>query len=153
MEGYNLKRFLASPFPVKVLPVLLLIFALLGFIDAAYLTIQHYQHAIPPCTVGGCETVLTSAYATIGGTPIALIGAGFYALIAILCGIYLQTKNKYIPSSLLILSTGGLLVGIALVFLQFAVLHSLCYYCLFSELIDFLLFDTSWWLWNSLQKE
>src|SRR5581483_587523 len=100
MGGYTLKHILKSPFSAKILPYLLLGFTLLGFLDAAYLTIQHYQHVIPPCTTGGCETVLTSSFATIAGTPIALIGAGFYVFIAILTGLYLQTKNKQIAMSL-----------------------------------------------------
>lgn len=154
MEGYDLKKIFTSPFPAKMLPYLLLIFALLGFFDASYLTIQHFQHAIPPCTIGGCETVLTSSYAIIFGIPVALVGAGFYGVIIFLSGLFIQTKNKTIALLLFILCSLGLFVGIGLIFLQAYVLHAWCYYCLFSELIDFLLFDTAWWLYNSqLDKE
>ncbi len=153
MEGYSLQKFLKSPFPLRLLPYLLLIFALLGFLDATYLTIQHYQHAIPPCTIGGCETVLTSTYATlIPHIPTSLIGVGFYLLIMVLAGMYLQTKNKALCPMLLALCSLGLIVGIGLIALQAFVLHAWCYYCLFSELIDFLLFDASWWLYNSLKN-
>lgn len=152
MDGYSLKKFFASPFPVKILPILLLIFGLLGFLDAAYLTIQHYQHIIPPCTVGGCETVLTSQFATVWGIPLALLGALFYAVVLVIAGIFLQTKKKILTSVLFLLCTAGLGVGIALIGIQAFVLHSWCYYCLFSELIDFLLFDTSWWLYNSVRN-
>ncbi|HSD98320.1 MAG TPA: vitamin K epoxide reductase family protein [Patescibacteria group bacterium] len=149
MNGYSLKKFFASPFSVKALPYLLLVFAALGFLDAAYLTIQHYQHAIPPCTVGGCETVLTSQFATVFGVPIALLGAGFYAAVLLATGLFLQTHKKQLVTILFLLCTAGFLVGLALIGIQAFILHSWCYYCLFSELIDFLLFDTSWWLYNS----
>lgn len=149
MDGYSLKKFFASPFSIKVLPVLLLIFAFLGFADASYLTIQHFQHAIPPCTVGGCETVLTSQFATVANIPLSLIGAFFYFVVLVLSGLYMQTKTKSIPLFLFILCTAGLGVGLILIGIQAFILHSWCYYCLFSELIDFLLFDASWWLYNS----
>lgn len=152
MEDYSLKKFFASPFPVRILPYLLLLFALLGFLDASYLTIQHYQHSIPPCTIGGCETVLTSSYATIiPHVPTSLLGTGFYLVVMVLAGIFLTIGHKPYSISLLlfILCSLGLLVGIFLIGIQAFILHSWCYYCLFSELIDFLLFDASWWLYSS----
>lgn len=155
MEEYSLKNFLKSPFSPKILPYLLLIFAFLGFLDASYLTIQHYQHAIPPCTVGGCETVLTSQFATIiPGIPTSLLGVGFYLVIMILGGLFLTLGSKHyaLRSLLFILCSLGLLVGIGLILIQAFVLHAWCYYCLFSELIDFLLFDTSWWMYSNSHK-
>ncbi|HYK08258.1 MAG TPA: vitamin K epoxide reductase family protein [Candidatus Eisenbacteria bacterium] len=151
MEGYSLKKFFTSPFPVRILPYLLLIFAVLGFLDATYLTIQHYAHSIPPCTVGGCETVLTSTWAVLFGVPVALMGAVFYGVVLVLTGIYLTLSNKQyaISNMLFLLCSLGFLVGIGLILVQAFVLHAWCYYCLFSELIDFLLFDTAWWLHNS----
>jgi len=177
MEPYSLQKFFKSPFPIKVLPYLLLGFALLGFFDATYLTVQHYQHAIPPCTIGGCETVLTSSFATLAGIPISLIGAGFYGVVIVITGIYItvipakagiqekaeETGSRIksgmtskiasaISQALFILCSLGFLVGLILIGIQAFVLHSWCYYCLFSELIDFLLFDTSWWLYNNSQN-
>lgn len=152
MEGYSLKKFFASPFPVKVLPYLLLVFALFGFFDATYLTIQHYQNAVPPCTIGGCETVLTSKYATVLGLPLALVGAVFYGVILLMSGIFLQTKTKTFATYLFVFCTAGLVVGLVLIGIQAFLLHAWCYYCLFSELIDFLLFDAAWWLYNSLKN-
>lgn len=154
MDGYSLKKFFASPFPVKILPYLLLIFAFLGFLDATFLAIQHFQNSIPPCTTGGCETVLTSSFATIGNVPLSLIGSVFYGSVLLLTGIFLtlRTKHYALSSLLFALCTAGFIVGLILIGIQAFILHSWCYYCLFSELIDFLLFDTSWWLYNSFLK-
>jgi len=148
----------------------LLILGFLGFLDASYLTILHYKNVIPPCSIAhGCETVLTSKYASIFGLPLSLLGAGYYVVVLILTGIFWQMQpstssgNKSslserseskgvlpnLPSLLLFLTTCGLLVGIYLVYLQAFVLHAYCQYCLASEVIDFLLFDISWWLWKS----
>ena len=133
--------------------IALLILGFLGFLDATYLTILHFRNVLPPCSVAhGCETVLTSKYATAGGIPIALLGAAYYLTILVLTGLFWQLRNKYIPSLLLLLTTAGLLVGIYLVYLQAFVIHAYCQYCLSSELIDFLLFDVAWWLWRRNEK-
>lgn len=157
MDTYSLQKFLRSPIPVKFLPYALLLFSFLGFLDATYLTILHYKNAFPPCTIGGCETVLTSQYATFFGLPLSLWGAGFYVVMMILAGILLSIKSsrfaRTITTALFVLSGFGLLVGLFLVYLQIFVLHALCYYCLFSEVIDFLIFDTAWWMYNSPSVE
>lgn len=151
---YQLKKFLRSPFPTKILPLLLVVFAVLGFFDASYLSILHFKNLIPPCTIGGCETVLTSTFATFFGIPIALVGSGFYLLLIILGGLFLTIRQRRYEIGLLlfILCSLGLLVGIGLIIIQAFLLHAWCYYCLFSELIDFLLFDASWWLYASVKK-
>lgn len=149
MENYSLKKFLKSPLPLSFLPYVLLGIAGIGFLDAAFLTIEHYRNLIPPCTFHGCDLVLTSSYSTFLGIPIALIGAGFYAVVMILSALFIQTKNKTLRSLLFVLCSMGFLVGLFLIYIQAFVLHAFCQYCLLSELVDFLLFDTSWWLYNS----
>jgi len=131
---------------IRYLPYLIGILAFLGFLDATYLTLLHYKNAIPPCTIHGCEVVLTSKFSTIFGIPIALFGAGFYLSVLALLGIWLQIKKSSILSLLTILTLLGLMVGIFLVFLQAFILNAFCQYCVASEVIDFLLFALSWWL-------
>ena len=58
---------------------LILILAFAGFVDATYLTISHFRGTALACTISnGCETVTTSAYATLFGLPVALLGLLFY---------------------------------------------------------------------------
>lgn len=145
---------LRSAFPnfpesrVKYLPFAIGILGFLGFLDATYLTVQHYKNVIPPCTIHGCEVVLTSKFAVIAGVPIALLGAGFYLAVLVLLLLWLQTKKPNLVTLLVTLTGIGLLIGVFLVGIQAFVLHAFCQYCLSSELIDFLLFDCVWWLWR-----
>jgi len=61
------------------LPLAAALVALVGLIDAIYLTINHYKGEQVPCSItGGCEMVLSSAYAQIGGVPLAVFGAFAY---------------------------------------------------------------------------
>jgi len=50
--------------------------SLAGLADALYLTVEHLTGNSVRCTVtSGCSEVLGSAYASIGGVPVAGLGA------------------------------------------------------------------------------
>src|SRR5262245_8073387 len=56
--------------------------ALIGLVDAIYLTIQHITGASLRCTViSGCSEVLSSPYAQVGPVPLAAIGAAAYFVV------------------------------------------------------------------------
>lgn len=145
----SLQRF-ASLLSLNVLSWLGIILAFLGFLDAIYLTVIHYKHIIPPCTIshGGCEVVLTSQFATIGSIPIALFGAAYYFTVFTAILSYKQSRYKWLITFSLWITGVGLLVSLFLVAIQIFVLHSFCQFCLGSEVVTFLLFDTLWWLWR-----
>lgn len=64
---------------IAKLPLAAALVALVGLGDSIYLTIQHYTGEKVPCGLtGGCEMVLSSAYAEIGGIPLAAFGAFAY---------------------------------------------------------------------------
>src|SRR4051812_8879211 len=95
----NLKHLLTRP--LNSLPtglvLALVIVALLGFADAAYLTVEHYQNIIPPCSItGGCEKVLTSPYSTVLGIPVSLVGSIYYLLVLVGLAAYLEGKYERI---------------------------------------------------------
>lgn len=120
--------------------IALLVIALLGFADATYLTIEHFQGVIPPCTTGGCELVLTSAYSQIWGIPVALLGSIYYLLISIGMVAYLDSKNTNILKWTLSLTVFGLLCSIWFVVLQLFIIKSICQYCMFSATTSATLF-------------
>lgn len=133
----------------KVLIYAALLLGFLGFLDAAYLTILHYQHTIPPCTVtNGCETVLTSSFSTIYGVPIALPGVGFYLAIIALSLLLLTNFKKIWVKLLLALSISGVLVSLILVYVQFGIIGAWCQYCVVSEVLMFLIFVASYFLFR-----
>jgi len=61
---------------LKIAAVTMLVLSAIGFLDATYLTVEHYRGEIPPCAIiGGCEAVLTSPQAKIADVPVALLGS------------------------------------------------------------------------------
>ena len=117
-----------------------LILAFLGFLDATYLTILHYKNAFPPCTLSGCESVLTSSYSMILGLPISLFGSLFYLTVMGFSLAIILHKRKIFAHGLFLSAFSGLFVSAILFFIQFFILKSFCQYCLFSEVISVLLF-------------
>lgn len=139
----NLKQLLSKPLrPISnKLAILLFAIALLGFADASYLTIEHYSGVIPPCSVtSGCETVLTSAYSTVLGIPVALGGAIYYLFILISIFIYFESKNNKALKWSLLLTIPGFIASLWFVYVQVFILHSYCIYCLGSFSTSTILF-------------
>ena len=125
----------------KIIAIVFFIFGFLGFCDAAYLTIKHYQGAIPPCSfVDGCESVLTSDYSAIAGVPISLLGMGYYFSVCILAFAYLDTKKQQFLRTAAVLSFVGFAISLFLVYLQVFVIRYICLYCMWSATTSAVLF-------------
>lgn len=126
---------------IKWLLILIIAISFIGFLDATYLTIQHYQAGILPC-VGftGCEQVTTSKYATLGNIPIALFGAIYYLIILLSGLIFFDTKKDKVLLVLSYLPIAGFAVSLFLLYLQLFVIHALCTYCVISLSTSTLLF-------------
>ena len=108
------------------------IIAFFGFIDATYLTILHFKNATPPCTISGCEVVLTSKYATILGIPLALLGSFFYISVIVVCLLILTDGKKMWLQIFYLLAGTGFMISAVLFGIQAIELKAFCQYCLLS---------------------
>lgn len=117
---------------------------LVGFLDATYLTAEHYLEGPIPCSLlEGCEVVTTSKYATIFSLPISLFGAVYYLAVLILAFLFLDLKKTEFLWGIFALSTAGFLTSIFLLYLQIFVIEAFCLYCLISVTTSTLLFIAS----------
>jgi uncharacterized membrane protein len=124
----------------KWLIFLFAIVSFLGFLDATYLTAEHYLGAIPPCVITtGCKTVLTSKYSVIFGIPTALFGAMYYLLLFLLAVLSIDIKPEIIRFAAY-LTPIGLLVSSWFVYLQLFVIKEICSYCIVSATTSTILF-------------
>lgn len=142
----SLNRLLLQPvLPSTLWKSVFLITAILGFIDATYLTTQHFLHRIPACSLlRGCEKVTTSSFSTIFGVPVALLGSLFYVSLIILFVLYTDSKKPFFLNLARIFTLAGFFFSLYLVFLQVFILKALCMYCLFSASTSTILFITAW---------
>lgn len=127
---------------LKNASIVFLVFGLLGFFDASYLTIEHYQGVIPPCSItgGGCENVLTSDYSTILNIPVSVLGMIYYFFVFLLTLLYLDTKKSIFLRICASVGFFGFLASLFFVFLQLFVIKSICFYCMISAVTSTILF-------------
>ena len=117
---------------IAKLPLAAAVVAIIGIADAVYLTVQHYAAAPVPCGAGfDCEMVLTSPYAEIAGIPLAAFGAVAY-FVAFSLALLTAFGNRQMWKLL-----GGQVVLMAcfsgwLIYVQAALIHAFCQYCLIS---------------------
>lgn len=124
----------------KWIPILLLIIALVGFSDATYLTVEHYLNKIPPCTIGGCETVLSSPYSKILGIPVSLLGSLYYFVIILSLFTYFDTKKEIFIRLPIFISVLGFVGSIWLITIMSFIIKAFCPYCALSALSSLLIF-------------
>jgi uncharacterized membrane protein len=109
----------------------------IGLLDALYLSWSKLANQQVICgTYKGCETVNSSPYAEIGGIPIALLGAGAY--IVILALLYMEGRGEFWqengPLAIFVVSLAGTLYSAYLTYLEIAVIHAVCLYCVTSAI-------------------
>ncbi len=120
---------------VAKLPVLAAVIALFGLGDAIYLTIHHLTGEQVPCSiVAGCEMVLTSSYAQIGGIPLAIFGAAAYfaAFSLAILAIFGNPKAWFLFGVQVVLMS---VFTLWLLYLQAFVIGAFCQFCLISAAI------------------
>lgn len=113
--------------------------ALAGLADALYLTVEHLTGRSVRCTITtGCSEVLLSAYATIGGIPLAAFGAAAYFTAFSLATLAAFGYNS-VRAPLALLVAVMFVFSLWLLYVQAFVLHAFCQYCLLSASITLLL--------------
>lgn len=127
----------------KRLAIIFLFFGLIGFADAAFLTVEHYRGGPLPCAItSGCDTVTTSRYATIAGIPVALLGALYYLSVIIGAVMVIDAGRPEWLKRLARWTAAGFLASLYFVGLQVFVLKAYCLYCLISAGTSTALFIT-----------
>jgi len=95
---------------------------------------------------GGCERVATSPWAVLFGVPVAAYGvAGYLVLMGVaLVGLGERWLQRAEPTRWLVVLSGiGVLFAIYLTYLEAAVIHAWCRWCVTSAILITLIFATS----------
>ncbi len=100
-----------------------------GLAIATYLTIVHYAGAESACFIAhGCTVVQRSAYATLGGVPVALLGLGGY--LTILAALRVDGEAGRTVAALAALVGAGFSGW--LTYVEVARLDAICVWCVAS---------------------
>ncbi|RME47237.1 MAG: vitamin K epoxide reductase family protein [Chloroflexi bacterium] len=119
----------------------------LGMLVSAYLTWIHWSGSKAFCAgVGDCESVNTSAYSEVSGIPVALLGFGMYAALFAL-SVYGRRVNPEMLATVALavfgISLAGVLYSAYLTYIELAVLHAICPWCVTSAILITLIFVLS----------
>lgn len=128
---------------VKLFAILFLLLSFIGFIDSIYLTGKYYAGDPVVCSLiffNACESVTMSAYATILGVPVALLGAGYYIALFILAAASFITLNGRLLTIASYATVLGFAASMWFVYVQAFVLNAFCSYCIISAATSLLLF-------------
>ena len=95
------------------------------------------------CSVGSCEKVNTSKWATFLGLPVAAWGVGWYIGMFVLA--LASTWESYAESpavSMLLLGVAGtgLIFSAYLTYLELFVIHAICQWCVVSAILVLVIF-------------
>jgi uncharacterized membrane protein len=130
------------------------VLALVGLLVSGYLSLYNYGLlGVIQCGIGGCMVVQSSAYAwfpprTISdvGVPVALMGIFAYATLFGLAIAGVQpgrVASRGIAIAIFALSAVGLVFSAWLTYLEAAVIHAWCQWCVVSAIIITVIFVLS----------
>ncbi len=133
--------------PIKITDVHLrritIALSIIGLGVALYLVYIKFNPTSLFCVgIGDCEAVNTSVYSEIAGIPIAALGALAYAFL--LGTLLLESKSKLAeqwgPLAVFGAALAGLLYSAYLTYIEIAVIHKICPYCVTSAVVMTLIF-------------
>lgn len=110
-----------------------LLLAVLGILDAIYLTVVHFRSGALVCSTSGlvdCHAVLTSQYSVIFGVPTSLYGLIWFGAMALV--VWQRPEWR---GALRVLSWLGALVVIGLVYAELFLIGAICLYCSLAHLL------------------
>ena len=109
--------------------------AFVGMVDSGYVGINSFQRFMIPCGIAkGCDEVLNSSYARIGGISIAWGGVAFYICMAF-GGIFAAYGFNQLLRLTLPINLLAFAFTLYLFYLQAFVILAFCDYCLLSALL------------------
>lgn len=120
------------------------VLALIGLLVAAYLAMYKLgMLGDIQCQIGSCETVQTSQYAQFLGVPVAYYGVAAYIAILVVAMLGIQPRferERWVALALFGMSAVGVLFSAYLTYLEAAVIHAWCQWCVVSAVLITLIF-------------
>ena len=139
----------AGPATTLWRPRVMFALAILGTAIAGYLTWVHYSGHLALCTgTGGCETVQASRYSVVAGVPVALLGLLTYLGLLLVTG-WRMYAGLATPTGVMLalfgIALAGVLYSAYLTYLEVAVIHAICPWCVSSAIVMVIIFVLACW--------
>lgn len=136
----------AEPSP-PVTRMAIAVLALLGLFVSLYLSMFKWgMMGAIQCSIGGCQTVQNSPWSMFLGQPVAVWGLGAYLTLLALALAGLQPRfvnERWVALAIFGISAVGVLFSAWLTYLEAAVIHAWCQWCVISAILITLIFFLS----------
>jgi uncharacterized membrane protein len=110
--------------------LILAVLDVIGLAIASYLSVVELQGGVPVCgPIHGCEEVARSEYSRIGGIPVAVFGVFLSVTLLSLAIAWWRTDLYALLLAHYGLSLLGVLFEIYFLYIQIAVIRSVCIWC------------------------
>ncbi len=122
-----------------------LVLCVLGLLDAAYLTFEHYTASSTlACSDNGainCLKVTTSTYSKVLGVPVALLGLLFFVAMTVLCLPQMWRSTQPLVRRLRLAAVVvGMLSVLYLLWAELFKIDAICLFCTGVHVLTFALF-------------
>ena len=121
-DGSGIRRWLVA----------LLLLSLIGAGDSGYLLWKLWTGGSSFCQAGGCDLVTQGEYAEVRGIPLAAIGLAGYLTLLCLVAMAVWSAKPSAVGAIAAISGIGVVVSAFLVYLQVAVIRTICSWCILS---------------------
>lgn len=115
------------------------VLALVGIFISGYLALYNYGYlGVIQCGTGGCEKVQASKYAYFLGIPVAVWGIAAYGAMFALALLGVQprwARDRRVALGLFGMAGVGVLFSAYLTYLEAAVIHAWCRWCVASAVL------------------
>jgi uncharacterized membrane protein len=135
----------AAPTTARWVVVTSLVLCLLGLLDAAYLTFEHFTASSTlACADNGainCLKVTTSSYSKVVGIPVALLGLIFFVAMTVLCLPQMwRAPQPIVRRVRLAAVVVGMLSVLYLLWAELFKIDAICLFCTGVHVLTFALF-------------
>jgi uncharacterized membrane protein len=142
----DLERTTASSPATRLVPCLMILFALIGLADAFYDSHAIFagQRLWCPPPIDGCNIVAASPYARVFDLPLGYLGVVYYLFMLVLAGLLAYDPlSRGLRLGTALHATVGVLASAVFVYIQLTLIHAFCIYCMISAVLTVLLLVTA----------
>src|SRR3989344_2583936 len=119
----------------------IIILSIIGIINASYIAIKKKRHERLTCYIGhDCNKVIKSRYSKMFGIDNEIIGIIYYIFLIIAVIILSNYDNNLLSHIFFGIISVATLSSLALVYIQIKILKEYCDYCLYSFIINVIIF-------------
>ena len=139
----------AAPRAASPTAVVALVLTVAGLLVSAYLTYEHYtsghSFACPESATVNCVKVTTSAYSSLVGIPVALLGLLFYVAMTTLSAPVASLQTRAVARLRLAMASVGVIFVLYLVWAELFRIDALCLWCTVVHVCAVWLFAAVLW--------